>query len=133
MTSGLWAAERRSLTIGLAATVTFVAAEALAVVTVMPLVDAPSNDFDSRLRERIARAAEDQGLSAMAILSAAGHDARHLAMVCPAAMIFVPCRDGASHVEHEWAEPEHLAAGASVLAQVMRDLAFANQRSVAEA
>src|SRR5215813_5736847 len=35
---GLWAAERRSLTIGLAATITFVAAEALAVVTVMPLV-----------------------------------------------------------------------------------------------
>ena len=38
MASGLWAAERRALTIGLAATITFVAAEALAVVTVMPLV-----------------------------------------------------------------------------------------------
>ena len=38
MASGLWAAQRRSLTIGLAATITFVAAEALAVVTVMPLV-----------------------------------------------------------------------------------------------
>src|SRR5258708_11557762 len=38
MTDGLWAAQRRSLTIGLAATITFVAAEALAVVTVMPLV-----------------------------------------------------------------------------------------------
>jgi MFS family permease len=36
--NGLWAAERRSLTVGLAATITFVAAEALAVVTVMPLV-----------------------------------------------------------------------------------------------
>src|SRR5215813_10734902 len=38
MADGLWAAERRALTAGLAATVTFVAAEALAVVTVMPLV-----------------------------------------------------------------------------------------------
>ncbi|HUJ05374.1 MAG TPA: MFS transporter [Streptosporangiaceae bacterium] len=38
MTGGLWAASRRPLTVGLAATVTFVAAEALAVVTVMPLV-----------------------------------------------------------------------------------------------
>ena len=38
MTDGLWAAERRALTVGLAATITFVAAEALAVVTVMPLV-----------------------------------------------------------------------------------------------
>jgi N-carbamoyl-L-amino-acid hydrolase len=102
-------------------------------VTITPLVDAPSNDFDPRLRERIARAAHDQGLPAMAILSAAGHDARHLAKVCPAAMIFIPCRDGASHVEHEWAEPDHVAAGASVLAQVLRDLAFADQPLAAEA
>jgi beta-ureidopropionase / N-carbamoyl-L-amino-acid hydrolase len=94
-------------------------------VTITPLVDAPSNDFDSRLRERIAQAAHDQGLPAAAIQSAAGHDARHLAKVCPAAMIFIPCRDGASHVEHESAEPGHVAAGASVLAQVLRDLAFA--------
>jgi len=35
---GLWAPQRRLLTAGLAATITFVAAEALAVVTVMPLV-----------------------------------------------------------------------------------------------
>src|SRR6266699_4438521 len=38
MADGLWAADRRALTVGLAATITFVAAEALAVVTVMPLV-----------------------------------------------------------------------------------------------
>jgi N-carbamoyl-L-amino-acid hydrolase len=94
-------------------------------VTVSPLVDAPSNAFDPRLRTSIAEAAREQGHSAMEILSAAGHDARHLAKICPAAMIFVPCRDGASHVEHEWAEPSHVAAGASVLAQVLRDLAFA--------
>ncbi len=64
----------------------------------------------------------------MAIVSAAGHDARHLAKVCPSAMIFIPCRDGASHVEHEWAEPAHLAAGASVLARVLHELAFTGDR-----
>lgn len=94
-------------------------------VTVTPLVDAPSNAFDPRLRESIAEASREQGHPAMAILSAAGHDARHLAKICPAAMIFIPCRDGASHVEHEWAEPDHFAAGASVLAQVLRELALA--------
>ncbi|MHC2631193.1 N-carbamoyl-L-amino-acid hydrolase [Bradyrhizobium liaoningense] len=94
-------------------------------VTVTPLVDAPSNAFDARLRADIGKAAREQGHSAMTMLSAAGHDARHLAKVCPAAMIFIPCRDGASHVEHEWAEPDHVAAGASVLAQVLRELAFA--------
>ena len=101
-------------------------------VTVLPLVDAPSNTFDARLRDLIARAAREQGQPAMAIASAAGHDARHLAKVCPAAMIFIPCRDGASHVEHEWTEPAHLAAGASVLAQVLHDLAFAEQPVAAE-
>jgi len=94
-------------------------------VTVTPLVDAPSNMFDAGLRASIAEAAREQGHSAMAILSAAGHDARHLAKICPAAMIFIPCRDGASHVEHEWAEPDHVAAGTAVLAQVLRGLAFA--------
>jgi N-carbamoyl-L-amino-acid hydrolase len=98
-----------------------------------PLVDAPSNDFDLRLRERIAQAAHEQDLSSTAILSAAGHDARHLAKVCPAAMIFIRCRDGAGHVEHEWAELGHVAAGASVLAQVLRDLACASQPFAAEA
>lgn len=34
----LWAAENRALTVGLLLTITFVASESLAVVTVMPLV-----------------------------------------------------------------------------------------------
>jgi beta-ureidopropionase / N-carbamoyl-L-amino-acid hydrolase len=85
------------------------------------LVDAPSNVFDATLQALIAKAAADQGLPAMPILSTAGHDARYLAKLCPAAMIFIPCRDGVSHVEHEWAEPAHVAAGASVLAQVLRE------------
>jgi N-carbamoyl-L-amino-acid hydrolase len=94
-------------------------------VTVTPLVDAPSNAFDPRLRASIAEAAREQEHPAMPILSAAGHDARHLAKICPTAMIFIPCRDGASHLEHEWAEPDHVAAGASVLAQVLRGLVSA--------
>ncbi len=69
----------------------------------------------------------------MPILSAAGHDARHLAKVCPSAMIFIPCRDGVSHVEHEWAEPEHVTAGASVLARVVRDLALTGRPRASKA
>src|SRR5215475_8326405 len=38
MAGGLWAADRRALTIGLTATITFVASEALAVATIMPVV-----------------------------------------------------------------------------------------------
>jgi N-carbamoyl-L-amino-acid hydrolase len=88
-------------------------------VTVTPLVDAPSNDFDPALQRAIAQAAERIGQPHMAILSAAGHDARHMAPLCPSAMIFIPCRDGVSHAEHEWAEPAHVTAGANVLLRVL--------------
>ncbi|WP_043829399.1 Zn-dependent hydrolase [Muricoccus aerilatus] len=91
-------------------------------VDVKRLVDAPSNGFDKDLRARIASAAKGLGEAAMPILSAAGHDARHMAPLCPAAMIFIPCRDGVSHAEHEWAEPAHVAAGAAVLAEVAAGL-----------
>ena len=85
---------------------------------------APSNGFDPALRARIEAAAAARGHAALSILSAAGHDARYLALLCPSAMIFIPCRDGVSHAEHEWADPAHVAAGAEVLADVMWDLAF---------
>ena len=86
---------------------------------VTPLVDAPSNAFDAALQDAIEAAAERLGQPHMRILSAAGHDARHMAPLCPSAMIFIPCRDGVSHAEHEWAEPAHVAAGADVLLQVL--------------
>jgi MFS family permease len=37
-TDGLWSAQRRTLTVGLVLTITFIASEALAVVTIMPVV-----------------------------------------------------------------------------------------------
>lgn len=91
-------------------------------VEIKRLVDAPSNLFDEDLRGMIAQAAAARGHRAMPILSAAGHDARHMAPRCPSAMIFIPCRDGVSHAEHEWAEPAHVAAGAEVLGDVVARL-----------
>ena len=91
-------------------------------VVINRLVDAPSNEFDEGLRARITEAAARHDLAAMPVLSAAGHDARHLAPLCPAAMIFIPCRGGISHAEDEWAEPAHVAAGALVLAEVLAEL-----------
>ena len=59
------------------------------------------------------------GLSAMDVVSGAGHDAVYLARVAPTAMIFVPCKDGISHNEVEDALPEHLEAGCNVLLHAM--------------
>lgn len=88
-------------------------------VVVKPLVDAPSNEFDPGLRALIAQAAETRGYGSMPILSAAGHDSRHLAKICPSAMIFIPCRGGISHAENEWVAQADMTAGAIVLAEAV--------------
>jgi N-carbamoyl-L-amino-acid hydrolase len=88
-------------------------------IHVQPLVDAPGNGFDHNLQDSVEDAALRLGLPCMHLLSAAGHDARHMAPLAPSAMIFIPCRAGVSHAEHEWASPAHVAAGADVLLQVL--------------
>ena len=74
---------------------------------------------DPRLRALLGEAAAALGLSAMPIVSGAGHDAALIATVAPACMIFIPCCDGRSHDPEEWADPEAIAAGASVLAHAV--------------
>lgn len=86
------------------------------------LVDAPPNEFDRGLRQAIMTRAAARGIPAMELLSAAGHDARHLAPLARSAMIFVPCRAGLSHHPDEWAEPEHASAGAQVLLDLLHAL-----------
>ena len=88
-------------------------------VSVRRLVDAPSNGFDESLRSQIRASAERHGFAHLDLLSAAGHDARQMAPLTRSAMIFIPCRDGLSHHPDEWAEPAHVAAGATVLLDLL--------------
>jgi len=83
----------------------------------------PPQPFDARLVEAVRGGARRLGHSAMDVISGAGHDAVYLARVAPAAMIFVPCKDGISHNEIEDARPEHLEAGCNVLLHAMLDAA----------
>ena len=55
------------------------------------------------------------GLSSMRMASGAGHDMAWFSRVAPAAMIFIPSKDGRSHTPDEWSEPGEIAAGAAVL------------------
>jgi N-carbamoyl-L-amino-acid hydrolase len=75
----------------------------------------PPCRFDARCTASVRGAAAGLGLASMEVVSGAGHDAVYVATRAPAAMIFVPCKDGISHNEIESAEPAHLAAGADVL------------------
>jgi N-carbamoyl-L-amino-acid hydrolase len=47
-----------------------------------------------------------------------------MADICPAAMVFIPCKDGISHNEIESAEPDHVAAGCNVLLRAMVERAM---------
>ena len=80
-------------------------------------------DFDPQVIGLVRTAATTLGLANMDMPSGAGHDAMHLARLCPAGMIFVPCERGISHNEIENATPEDLAAGTRVLVEVLEALA----------
>ena len=81
--------------------------------------------FDPAVIDLVESTAERLGHSVMRLPSGAGHDAQMLARVCPTGMVFVPSRAGVSHNPAEFTEPEHLAAGAQVLAEVLTELAGA--------
>jgi N-carbamoyl-L-amino-acid hydrolase len=82
----------------------------------------PPTDFDPRVIDLVRAKADALRLSNMDMPSGAGHDAMHIAKLCPAGMIFVPCERGVSHNEAENATPADLAAGARVLVEVLEEL-----------
>ena len=79
--------------------------------------------FDPTVIDLVRAKANLLKLANMDMPSGAGHDAMHIARLCPTGMIFVPCERGVSHNEAENATPSDLAAGARVLAEVLADLA----------
>ncbi len=81
--------------------------------------------FDPRIVGMVERTAARRGHSVLRLPSGAGHDAQMLARVCPTGMVFVPSRGGVSHNPAEFTEPGHLAAGVEVLADVLVELATA--------
>lgn len=63
----------------------------------------------------IQKAVNLLGYSHKTMVSGAGHDSVYIAKNHPTAMIFIPCKDGLSHNEAEYAKPEDVEAGANVL------------------
>ena len=79
--------------------------------------------FDAGVVAAVAVACDEAGLSVRRLWSSAGHDAKYLQGVCPAAMIFVRSRGGVSHSEEEDSSPEDLEVGADVLRRAALALA----------
>ena len=79
--------------------------------------------MDDNLRIHLANSSEELGLSHISIASGAGHDMAHMSRIAPAAMIFIPCKDGLSHCPDEFATPEAIARGSAVLTHTVLKLA----------
>ena len=93
------------------------------VIGMDPISAANVAPMASSLRTHLANSAEELGLSHISIASGAGHDMAHMSRIAPAAMIFIPCKDGLSHCPEEFATPEAIARGSAVLTHTVLTLA----------
>ncbi|MEA2523253.1 MAG: beta-ureidopropionase / N-carbamoyl-L-amino-acid hydrolase, partial [Thermomicrobiales bacterium] len=92
-----------------------VARETGVVGTVRRFWTSEPTPFAPEVVEAVRAACRELGVAAGELWSGAGHDAKYLADVCPAGMIFVRSQGGLSHCETEYSTPEDIEAGANVL------------------
>ena len=85
----------------------------------------PPVAFDEGCIAAVRQAAQEGGYGWREMISGPGHDSFYTARHVPTSMIFIPCKDGLSHNEAEWAEPAHLEAGANVLLRAVLEMAQA--------
>ena len=84
--------------------------------------DAPAS-CDPGIVSALSEACQAHGFGFDSMVSRAYHDSLFMSRVCPAAMLFIPCRDGVSHRPEEYASPEAIARGTLVLAETLARLA----------
>lgn len=68
--------------------------------------------------------ASARDIPVMQLTSGAGHDAMHIARLCPAGMILVPSRGGISHHRDDWTDLQDVVAGAQVFVDAAIELAL---------
>ena len=70
---------------------------------------------DKEIQLMISKAAKELNLTAIYLPSGALHDTQDMAKLAPAAMIFVPSKNGISHSPDEYTSPEDMKNGINVL------------------
>lgn len=83
----------------------------------------PPAQCDFHIIAHVELAAYPHKLRSQRMVSRAYHDSLFMARICPTTMIFIPCRNGWSHRPEEFAEAKHIAAGTTMLAYALADLA----------
>ena len=75
--------------------------------------------MDPNIQNVFAGSCNDLGLTHISLSSGAGHDGQSFDSLCPAGMIFVPSKDGASHSPREFTAWQDCINGANVLLQTV--------------
>ncbi|MCC5941307.1 MAG: M20 family metallo-hydrolase [Balneolaceae bacterium] len=87
-----------------------------------PIWHSPSVPFHKDCIEAIENAADTLQVPYKKMFSGAGHDAVCMSRIAPTGMIFIPCKDGISHNEAEYASPDDIEAGISVLYEAVKSI-----------
>ena len=82
--------------------------------------EVPMNENIKKLMEKEA---DKAGITTRRMLSGAAHDAMVMGSICDVAMIFVPSREGRSHVPEEWTDYEDIQKGTELLYRTVKKLA----------
>lgn len=85
-------------------------------------VDAPAI-CDPVLVQTVAEVCGGLKLPVKKMISRAYHDSLFMAQVCPATMIFIPCRGGVSHRPDEYSSTKQIKDGVEVLALTLARMA----------
>jgi ureidoglycolate amidohydrolase len=80
--------------------------------------DAPAQCAPSVV-EALSSACRKQQQEFLPMVSRAYHDSLFMSRIAPAAMLFIPCRNGYSHRPDEYASPEDIVRGTLVLAEAL--------------
>lgn len=79
-------------------------------------------EMNTRFRQMLTNAAQENEYSWQEINSGAGHDSLPIGREIPTAMLFVPSIGGRSHCPEEYTEPESLEKAVIVMLQVIKEL-----------
>jgi ureidoglycolate amidohydrolase len=83
--------------------------------------DAPAV-CSSIVTDALIRSCNHHSLPFQKMVSRAYHDSLFMSRIAPAAMLFIPCRNGYSHRPDEFASPEDIACGTLILAETLAEL-----------
>jgi N-carbamoyl-L-amino-acid hydrolase len=90
-------------------------------------IDVLSSDrpvvLNSSIAAELEKICRQQKISYRRLNSGAGHDAMNMAKITPTGMIFIPCKNGVSHIPEESAKIEDILTGVDVLTQILYEQA----------